>query len=262
MTTPAPPADFDAAPDYNTAPATPAYVLAVLRDWRRYADFPDPETELNFDTPVEDWELEFDYDLVFRPWWKVLGESLNELFDLAVPLADWKPVLRPAGDRTVGDVCRFVAGRATRPVVRPANIAGTTCAKAGAFRAVRGLLIDAGLPPAEAARVAPSRPLEPYATRFAAAFVTGTARLAPGVLPGIVTGGSGRPAWFLVGLFGLPVVISTSPLLGGAGFLLCTGGFCIAWAAVWRVLPEAPVRFGDLRTFRDLAEALAAAEPA
>ena len=236
-------------------PATPDYVLAVLRDWARYADFAPPE-ELTFATTVERWGAAAELDAPFRPR-RALGRWLNDLWDLDATDARWAAVLEPAGSRTLADVCGFIAARTTRPVVRPANLCGATCAKAGAFRAVRGLLTAAGLPPAEAARIAPSTELSGYVRRFPSAFIEGVARLAPGVMPVPWESDRGRFVLGCLGALGLAPAFCLL-MLGDRGAPWFVVGMYAAGAASWRAAGPPSVRTGTLRTFRDLAEAIAA----
>ena len=257
MTVPAPDADFD------RLPATPDYVLAVLRDQHRQACAFDPEADpdidLTFDSAVADWRRACDL-----LEWRRLAAALNEGWRLDYSRDEWRAALEPAGERTLAGVCDLIAAGAARPVVRPVNVCGTSCAKAGAFLTVRGLLTDAGLPVAEADRIAPSTPLADYTVRFGNVFFDSVARLAPGALPAVRLD---HPAYdaalgaIIVGAgCGLVGALSNLiPLMLAAACLLC-GGYVVTYFGS-RLGPAFGLRavtFGDLRTFRDLAEAIAA----
>ena len=253
MTAPAPPADFD------TASATPGYVLAVLRDHYRYGDYVAAgEEALSADTTVREWRATA--NLVE---WRALGRAMNLWWDIDRPDAEWETALRPEKTRTVGDLCNFIAAHAVRPVVRPANVCGVTCAKAGAFRAVRALLIDAGMPGDEP--VAPSTPLAESLRRFPDAFRCRLSRLAPGGLPMLdASFETGVGGCAMLGVTAGPVCLVAAMFSGSAPLLVaaCAGVLCCYLVARHEGADDRTLvyRFGDLRTFRDLAEAIAAAE--
>ena len=215
MTAPAPDADFD------TAPATPDYVLAVLLDHYRHGDYVAPGEELSADTTVAEWR-----DTANLVDWRPLGRAMNALWGVERTDAEWSATLRPEKTRTVGDLCRFIADHAGRPAVRSANICGVSCVKAGAFRAVRALLIDAGLPEEEAS-FAPSTPLAIYLRRYPHVFTGSLSRLAPGALPMLdVPLTAGGCAMF--GVTAGPVMLVAAIFLSSVPLLIaaCAGVLC------------------------------------
>ena len=114
--------------------ATPEYVLAVIRDeyrqfWRFKTDA-GPEARLTFETTIA--ELQDFYELRLRD----LGRTLDSDWNLCRSDDAWRAVLEPETDRTVRDLCEFIARDATMPGIRPARLLGVTCAPAGAFFAV------------------------------------------------------------------------------------------------------------------------------
>lgn len=246
-------------PDYPPLeePATPEYVLAVLRDAHRFGNFycgpPDPAAVLTFETTVDDW----DHACGLLPW-PELGRAENRIWGIDVPDDEWLGVLEPSGEKRLSGVCRLIAARATRPVCRPLGIAGRDCRAAGTFLTVRTLLRRAG---ADIAGVGPSTPLGPYARRHPGVFLGPVALLAPGALPvprvrvsrafdagllGLLAAAAGAFAALSAGRYGIAAA-------GAAAAMTCCG---LAWYAASRIRP-ASVEFGDLRTFRDLAAALA-----
>ena len=264
MTAPAP-RDDDFAADIGAAPATPGYVLAVLRDQHRHVCSHDPaanpNVDLTFDSTVAEWR-----EAVDLLEWRPLAAALDEMWGLNRSEKHWRAVLEPAGERTLRDVCEFIAAGAVRPAVVPVTIAGSACPKAGAFLAVRGLLVECGLPPAEARRIGPSTPLAGYTRRFGGELLWRLGRLTPGVLPRVAVDDPVHDAAVTVCVVGWLCLMAGSAwvvrlwplaLFGGGLFAV---GQLVAWSgSVW---PPGAVTFGELRTFRDLAEALAAAEPA
>jgi hypothetical protein len=235
-------------------PASPEYVLAVIRDWHRQQCRFDPEAEpgvdLTFETTIAEWR-----DACDLLGWEQLGRGLNAEWNLTHPDATWRSVLEPARFRTLRDLCQFIAEEAGQPCIHPARFFGTTCATAGAFLTIRTLLRDAG---ANMSGLSPSARLDEYARRHTAVFLGPISRLAPNALPpveiytplydrccGLVCLGLavGTIGWFL------------SPFASVVGYVLAAA----AYGAVWIVadLPPSRVKFGSLRTFRELSRIVA-----
>jgi hypothetical protein len=242
-------------------PATPEYVLAVLRDMHRQQCQHDPEADpgvaLSFDTTVAEWR-----DACDLLGWRELGHAYNQLWGITCTDAEWRAVLEPAGQRRLADVCRLIAARVARPVVRPSRLLGSTCAPAGAFLTIRSLLHEAGAPVGE---LAPSSPLAPYTRRFAEVFLGPVSRLAPGALPPvrIRTPVYDAAIWGLLAALVCVVIgaCSAAHLLTALGVVLFASAYALTWYAARCMLP-ASVEFGELRTFRDLAVVVAGASRA
>lgn len=118
------------------APATPEYVLAVLRDMHRQQSQYDPDADrgavLSFGTTVSEWR-----DACDLLWWRELGRGNNQLWGISCSETEWQSVLEPASQKSLADVCQLIARRAMRPVIRPSRLLGSTCAPAGAFLTIR-----------------------------------------------------------------------------------------------------------------------------
>ena len=243
-------------------PATPEYVLAVIRDHHRQGVATDPEVDpgasLTFQTTVAEWREACD----LLPW-KQLAAAENEMWGFNRPEAEWRAVLLPESKRTLADVCAFIATHARRPASRSVRLFGHTCDKAGAFLAIRAMLQSAGV---DTDHVAPSSPLAPYTRRHGWKFVLVMSKLAPGVLPPARVNHPLYDRIFLVMLSGLlavfiGILIFFVHVIGL--HIAVVGGlaFAIAYATHWSVIPNSlpeSVTFGELRTFRDLAELVAA----
>jgi hypothetical protein len=107
--------------------------------------------------------------------------------------------------------------------------------------------------------IAPSTPLAPYTRQYCALFLGPISRLAPGALPPVRIS---QPIYyacllsFLVGLFCLVFGgFFRAYFIAMGGLLLAVTGYVGSWFAA-RITP-ASVRFGELRTFRDLAVVIA-----
>ncbi|HKA07329.1 MAG TPA: hypothetical protein VKD71_08735 [Gemmataceae bacterium] len=241
-------------------PATPEYVLAVLRDMHRQLCQWDPEADpaavVSFDTTVAEWR-----DACDLLSWRELGRAYNQVWGIACSDEEWRAVLEPARQRRLADVCQLIAACAARPVIRPSRLLGSSCAPAGAFLTIRSLLHEAGAPAGE---IAPSTPLAAYTRRFAGVFLGPVSRLAPGALPPV----RARTPVYNAAIWGIlvAVVCLLVGAYGGVHFLTVAGVvlfascYALTWYAARRLLP-ASVEFGELRTFRDLAIIVAAANP-
>ena len=242
-------------PDFppGDAPATPEYVLSVIVDAHRQQCEFDPEADreavLTFETTVDQWRRACD----LLPW-RQLGRALGATWGIRCTDEQWKEVLTPPHHRRLRDVCAFIAARARRPVIVPLALLGKPCAAAGAFLTVRHLLGQAG---AAAGDIAPSTPLAPFLRDYLTTFLGPISRLAPGTLPKVRIH---HPCLHgaVIGLLlsGLLIVLGrfASPTWTSVGVL--SGAICCA--AIWLAVQIGPaaVEFGDLETFRDLAETL------
>lgn len=238
-----------------SVPATPGYILDVIRDSHRqqcqFDPEAEPDAELRFDTTIAEWRSAC--DLLD---WRRLGRALDGEWGLGRPEAAWRSVLEPAEERTLHDLCEFIAAGAVRPSIEPVRILGATCFPAGAFLAIRSLLRQAG---ANVDSVAPSTPLDEYTRRHLSVFLGPISRLAPDALPAVKLSMPWYDlsiARFLIGLLAASAGWFVSPLATAAGVILAL----TSWAGTWitaRYLPPAKVEFGNLRTFRDLAGVVA-----
>ena len=249
---------YDRPPVY--VPATPEYILAVIRDWHRQQCQLDPEAEpdvdLTSETTIAEWRSAC--DLVD---WRQLGGALDREWKLGRrPDMAWRSVLEPARTRTLRGLCEFIAQGAARPTIEAVSILGSACLSAGAFMAIRSLLRDAG---ADVASLAPSTPLDEYARRHLDVFLGPISRLAPNAIPEVRM----STPWYdlscygcLLGLFIVCFSWFISPLVAVAGIFLTL----FSWIAIWvgsSLLFPSKVAFGDLRTFRDLAQVVAESAP-
>lgn len=251
----------------EVVPASAEYILEVLRDCHRHQCSFDPETEpdveLTFDTTVAEWRDAC--DLVGT---KKLAEALNDDWGLTIPPSEWRAVLEPPTSRTLRDVCDLVASQATQANVLSVGHFGASSKAAGAFLAVRSLLLRAGANPKT---VRPSLPVADVARRFPAVFLGPISKLAPGRLPTVAIRTPIYHAFvaiFGVGLLGLMGLM----VAGWFGFsrwraelavafaIVAAVGFVGTWIAA-RLTGPTEVRFGTVVTFRDLAEVIGGDQP-
>jgi hypothetical protein len=241
-------------------PATKEYVLSVLRDTHRrnfdsIAADGDEFDDLTFDTTISDWKDAWDYDLMLT---SEFGRSLNRGWQIDCTTAEWRGVLKPAGERRLEDLCAFIASRTTRPRIRPAHVLGRECDEAGAFLTIRSLLAEAGADPHA---ITPSTPLAEFTRRNSATFFGPISNLAPGALPPAKFDTPIHDATFAITLLSIVLMCLAgfidSPELTIASITTLVFSYAASWIAARWILPK-KVQFGDLTTFRDLARVVAA----
>src|SRR5204862_7356009 len=108
-----------------------------------------------------------------------MGRILNRIFGTNVSKEEWTEAMG-AKDRTLGELCTFIATRARTIDLRPVTVLGHPSRAAGAFLAVRELLRKTG---ADVSDLRPSSSLQLYLRRRPSEFVIKVASLAPGTLP-------------------------------------------------------------------------------
>lgn len=247
---------------------TPDEVLGLFHQWSMieyWFTLDEAKARLSRDASISKLRAEIDY----LGDWKVLGESLNEIFDIDVPTAGWAPYLRRRRRCTVGDLCDFIARHAMIEEFQPAEILGRTCLEAGVFRTIVSMLKRAG---ADASNLAPSTRVRPYIRDYSAVFFWDLGKIAPGAIPkfegmdhNLVKRSIIRDMVVLL-YMSLPVVGSVSLLLsflwpplltvaGGAMFLVVFPLLCgIIWSALTKGRRS---ENEDGRTFKQLCYAVA-----
>jgi hypothetical protein len=227
-------------------PATPEYVLAVIRDHHRqqyqFDDSADCEAVLTLDTTVAEWR-----DACDLLGWRQLGDALNQIWGITCTDEEWRAVLEPNSEKRLADVCELIAKHARRRHIRPANLLGSPCESAGAFLTIRSLLHVAG---ACADEIAPSTQLAPYTRRYHDVFLVQLSRLAPGALPLVsirkpildtaIWGCFAGLLCFAMG--GVVGAINNSYLLMAVGIAIFAASYLLAWVSAY-MLPSS-VDFG------------------
>jgi len=244
----------------DTVPATPEYVFELLRDLlAQRSPWPVPANEVAFADVADELASQH-----YGPSLDDLDELLFDELGLDRFDEELTRELGPYWQRTVRDVCTFLAARITRPVVRPWRHIAGDCLPAGAFLTVRAMLANRGANPN---RITPSTPLARYIRRYGEWLLPALARLAPGRVP---TRTERFPLWgFLSILFApmpmllvlllaewgiqAPAWVIVATVFGGAPFTLL--GFALMIREILRP------RLGELETFRDLAYCLAGQQP-
>jgi hypothetical protein len=230
-------------------PATPEYVLGVLADFYRHeAPYMPP---LSFDTTVDEWEL-----TMFFEGWREIAHSMNGFWGINIPLEEWRKVLLPMDKHTVREICDLVAHSAKRPRLLPLPWLGRECMPASAFLAIRWLLHRAGC---DVSNVAPSTRLSDFDGHYHMRLREEIVRLVPRMLPLLQVGTPGVDIAMCLSLLGAVAAViglGFSVILAILGAATALASVAFLALAVLGIVPMS-VSFGDFRTFRDLAVAVA-----
>lgn len=177
---------------------------------------------------------------------------------LGLSESDWTQVVSGPQMHTVRDLCERIAARMTMPVISLETFVGRTCRPASAFLAIRSLLQEAGV---DVADVAPSTSLSKLTRQHLDLFLGPIAKLAPGGLPTVRVK---RPIWDTnwIGTAAILYYLTLCPLsigYGTAAYLLSMFVLACLLIVAYGTKKRDParVRFGNLRTFRDLSELIA-----
>jgi hypothetical protein len=230
-------------------PATPEYILAVIKDSHRQQCQFDPEAELDvlltFDSTVQEWRAACDL-----LGWRKLAKAMNKWFKTDFSDEQWKAVLEPAGQKKLRGVCELVATGVKRPEIKTFG----HCESAGIFLTIRSMLISAGAQE----HIKPSTQIAPFCRDYTEAFLDQITKLEPGALPPVKIHTPFYHGSCLAILFGFVICgigSFISPLV--VVFGVCITAFAYIAAFVAAGSRPAKVKFGSIETFRDLTMTIA-----
>jgi hypothetical protein len=257
-------------------PATPEYVLEVLRDGYRFCaiERKEPEWALSFETPFSDFQNDF-LDHNFDAAWTCLGriKGLCDLFRIECNCTEWESLCNRPNAHTILDVCNRISRQmVTRPGIKPWPHIDGDCLSAGAFLTVRAMLAQRGV---DVRHLTPSSPLDEIAFDHWDALYWRLMLLHPGSLP-IHNWKTSLASYVLSGISCLLLFCSVilifpaaifltlaNPILGILGFVVLAGSVIGTWRLYQRSQrpPFTRIAWGPLHTFRDLSYALAGQQP-
>ena len=226
-------------------PATPEYILAVIKDSHRQQCQFDPEAEkdilLTFDSTIDDWREACDL-----LGWRKVAKAMNDWFKTDFSDEQWKVVLEPAKKKNLRGICELLATKAKRIEIKPF---GNRCVNAGIFLTIRSLLKHAGANE----QIKPSTQIAPFSRNYIEEFFDGITKIEPGALPPVKihTPFYNYSVWaFLLGLVICGAGSFLNPFI--VIFGVCFAAF--AYAAIYVAAKSRPtkVEFGSIETFRDL----------
>lgn len=137
---------------------TPDEIFEIFKEQHRICCpldiFADETFVLQRETEI--WEWRDAQDLVE---WEPLSKFLNKEFRIQGTIREWYFVLNPDNQRTIGDVCDFIAARAKKDVYRPTKLFGRECLKAAVFITLKRNLKNKG---ADVSNLRPSTSIEEF----------------------------------------------------------------------------------------------------
>jgi hypothetical protein len=235
-------------------PATPEYVLAVMREAYRInvgIAYEEAARRLMPNTTIAEWLNQFD-GLALPD----CGPSLNEMWSLYIPMLEWRDLLASQERTRFGGLCEVIAEHAVRTRIQPARLFGTVDRPAGVFLSIRSLMRDAGI---DVAGILPSTPVAPYMPQLCD-MVGMLCRLSPGALPVLHWSSPRVEEALYIALAAAAILIFIALISGSASFGLT--GFVslvlsvLALRIYCRDTDRLKLEFEGIRTFRDLATAL------
>lgn len=234
--------------------ASPEYVLRVLLDQVHLERNVESvsQIEVTLDSPIQLLYEACEFDTFDYMFYTTLG-----WFDL--DFSDWFHTLLTTEMKTTRDFCELIATRVTMPIISLSSFCGQTCRPASVFLTIRSMLHDAGV---DVAGVAPSTPLKEYTRKNLDLFLGPIAKLSPGSLPQFEVNDAGFQRLELIkDLWHLPTLVGFFVMGRSPGFFI----FTITMLLILYLMVEiqskdkiVSVKIGDMRTFRDLSEKIAA----
>jgi len=228
----------------------PEEILQIIRaNYKQQQQFDDialKNQELTFDTTIFDWRDICDLVDASELW-----KYLNYYFDLDASRETWMEILEPDDEKTLRDLCKFVAGTAEKEVIVPIKIMGGFCSTAAIFKSLKKRLEERGL---DVSDIQPSTKLEPLVKKYKSVLIQEINQIDPSVLPPV----NFKTNWIYK--WGLRVLLSCifvtvflayrksdwGWVTGAIGLL----GFCMIWLGAWLKPKEAS--FKDINTVADL----------
>jgi hypothetical protein len=132
---------------------------------------------LTFSTTIFDWRDTCDLVETNQLW-----QHLNFYFRLNIEKNAWMTVLDPEDDKTLKDLCKFIAYHANKPVITPIKLFDKDCLTASIFRTIKQKLQERGI---DTTDIRPTSVLEPLWQKWGSTFAEEINLVSPNVLPPI-----------------------------------------------------------------------------
>jgi len=261
-----------------TRTPSPEELFEILCDVQRCAELIDPyglsdsRATMSPEMTIQSWIAILDFETYTI--WTSRGEQkavANWFSILGVEMSpdEWRGVLRHKRQRTLLDLCRDIAPRVKLQHVHEIEILGSSCLAAGVFRHLEETL----KPHDTGKRFTPSLSLSELSEVALSYISLEVVKLAPGTMPLRVYRYEHEDRWttrlstasVVFALAAFVALIAGSIFLGLlAGISLAMSLFGCARACYrWfnRMVGEAHVEFGAMRTVADLCRAVATSQP-
>lgn len=123
---------------------TPDEVLQIFREDYRLTSLleieVDERLEITSEMTIYEWRVYHD----LLPGRK-LYQDFNTMFRVQLPHEAWTMVVEPEKQKTMWDLCEFIAQHATKEVIRPKRLFGQDCIDAGIFLTLKKNLTARGI---------------------------------------------------------------------------------------------------------------------
>jgi len=228
---------------------TPAGILQIIQaNYRQQAQYDiavQKGYDLTFKTRICEW---IDVCDLVPP--DELWKYLDDYFRLNQDRNSWMNVLEPEEEKTLEDLCIFIARHAGHDIITSIRLLGADCKTAAIFKTFTKRLKDRGI---DTSDIRPSSKLENLVHEYGASFIEEINLLAPAVLPALTYRANRIYKW---GLFLFPIFLFVTCILGNktkwAWFtgLISIVGYAMTW--IGSGLKARQANFQGIITLADL----------
>ncbi len=180
-----------------------------------------------------------------------LWKYLDQYFHMAGDRELWMTILEPQDEKTLGDLCNFIADNAEKEIIRPIKLFGNDCNTAAIFKSLKRRLEDRGM---DVSDFKPSSRLEPLVKKYKSVLIEEINQLAPTVLPPIDYKTNCVYKWglrlLLTFIFATVFLGYRKSNWGWATAGICLIGYVMTWLGAW--LDPKQASFKNINTVADL----------
>jgi hypothetical protein len=211
--------------------------------------------DLTFETTISDWQ-----DICDLVDTSELFKYLNYYFHLEASRETWMDILEPEEEKTLGDLCNFVADTAEKEVIEPIKIMGDFCSTAAIFKSLKKRLEDRGL---DVSDIRPSSQLEPLVKKYKSVLIEEINQIDPRVLPPIEFKTNWVYKWgfrlLLTFIFVTGFLAYRKSNWAWAAGGVCSIGYGMIWLGAW--LNPKRASFKNIYTVADLVRKIDQQKP-
>lgn len=202
--------------------------------------------ELVFETTISDWRDICDLVDTSQLW-----KYLDDYFHLRADRDTWMTVLEPEDEKTLGDLCNFIADHAEKEIIGPVKLFGNDCNTAAIFKSLKRRLEDRGI---DVSNFRPSSHLEPLVKKYKSVLIQEINQIDPTVLPPIDFKTNWVYKWglrlLLTFIFVTGFLAYRKSNWGWVAAGICLTGYGMTWLGAW--LKPKQASFKNIYTVADL----------
>ncbi|OQP46212.1 hypothetical protein [Niastella populi] len=230
-------------------------IQANYKQQQQYDDIVLKDQELTFETTILEWRDICDLVDTSKLW-----KYLNYYFRMTADEEAWMNILEPEDEKTLGDLCNFIAILAEKEIIRPIKLFGNYCTTAAIFKSLKGRLKNRGI---DVPDLKPSSQLAPLVKKYNSVFIEEINQIDPMVLPPINYKTNWVYKWglrsFITFLFLTILLICIK-----SNWAWYKGGvFLIGYGMTWLggILKPKQASFRDIHTVADLVRRIKVNNP-